>query len=140
MNLLQGAISVDLNHENITVIVEIKKCVIFLINWLFYFELFQYLQILNACSNESNQGDSIAQMGKRLAFEIIQFCKGRFLFFIQILINLIFTHRYLFLESMPSLLEYNSIDKISFISHSMGGLIVRSALQVNNFITFYHLI
>jgi hypothetical protein len=34
------------------------------------------MQTFVARSNEGKEHDSIAQMGKRLAFELIQYCKG----------------------------------------------------------------
>ena len=60
-------------------------------------------------SNEGKEQDSIAQMGKRLAFELLQFVK----------------------EYHPTLLRHSSQSKISFIGHSMGGLMVRQALSVS---------
>ncbi len=67
-------------------------------------------------SNDEHSQDSIAQMAKRLAFELSQFVK----------------------DKMPALLQPisklsnsdSNACRISFIGHSMGGLIIRLALQV----------
>jgi len=58
---------------------------------------------LSSCSNEESTDCSIIKMGQNLADEVSQF------------IN-------------ENLLE-NYIDRISFIGHSLGGVIIRSALQ-----------
>lgn len=66
-------------------------------------------QVMCPHSNDEHSQDSIAQMAKRLAFEVTQFCK----------------------EKMPALLQPGrSEHRISFIGHSMGGLMIRLALQV----------
>jgi hypothetical protein len=48
-------------------------------------------------SNEGKEQDSIAQMGKRLAFELIQYCKGKsaFDYFFPFLFFLLFFESFL---------------------------------------------
>lgn len=76
----------------------------------FFRLLFPHLQIYVARSNQDLTYDSIDDMGKRLAEEILTYCKS----------------------TLPKLL-YPTRDsptgRISFIGHSMGGLIIRRALE-----------
>ena len=74
-----------------------------------YFEkylsyLYPHLLILNSKANESNEEKTIEQMGRSLATEI-----------------------HIYLQNKKLVTGENL--EISFISHSLGGLIVRSALQ-----------
>eukprot|EP01038_Epipyxis_sp_PR26KG_P010970 gene10970-14734_t len=72
-------------------------------------ELPSYTQVFCPRSNEeqAHSQDSIVQMAKRLAFELLKYCE----------------------EKAPSLLFKYSKSRISFICHSMGGLMVRKALE-----------
>jgi hypothetical protein len=71
-------------------------------------ELPSHVKVFIPTSNEGKEGDSIAQMGARLAVELLDFCR----------------------TAAPSLLELNGQAKVSFIGHSLGGVVIRWALQV----------
>jgi hypothetical protein len=76
----------------------------------FFLLLFPHLQIYVARSNQDLTYDSIDDMGKRLAEEILTYCKS----------------------TLPKLLYPTRgapTGRISFIGHSMGGLIIRRALE-----------
>jgi hypothetical protein len=64
-------------------------------------------QVFCPKSNLEHSQDSIAQMAKRMAFEVMQYCK----------------------DKMPALLSRETDCRVSFVGHSMGGLIIRLALQ-----------
>ena len=71
-------------------------------------ELPSHMEVFIPTSNEGKEGDSIAQMGSRLAVELLDFCR----------------------TAAPSLLELNGQARVSFIGHSLGGVVIRWALQV----------
>lgn len=71
-------------------------------------ELPSHVEVFIPASNEGKEGDSIAQMGARLTVELLDFCR----------------------TSAPSLLEVNGQARVSFIGHSLGGVVIRWALQV----------
>lgn len=71
-------------------------------------ELPSHVEVLIPTSNEGKEGDSIAQMGARLAVELMEFCR----------------------TTAPSLLELDGQARVSFIGHSLGGVVIRWALQV----------
>jgi len=71
-------------------------------------ELPSHMEVFIPTSNEGKEGDSIAQMGARLAVELLDFCR----------------------IAAPSLLELNGQARLSFIGHSLGGVVLRWALQV----------
>jgi hypothetical protein len=85
-------------------------------------------------SNEGKEHDSIAQMGKRLAFEVVQYCKGRTSVYTRStpldIYRKCLRRLRCVAEYHPELLQPGTKPRISFIGHSMGGLIVRQALQV----------
>jgi hypothetical protein len=65
------------------------------------------LHILVSKSNESNSEDSIAVQAKRLTKEVIDYIRVK----------------------VPSLLKDHLSGRISFIGHSLGGLVIRKALE-----------
>lgn len=71
-------------------------------------ELPSHVEVFIPTSNEGKEGDSIAQMGARLAVELMEFCR----------------------TTAPSLLELDGQARVSFIGHSLGGVVIRWALQV----------
>jgi hypothetical protein len=71
-------------------------------------ELPSHMKVFIPTSNEGKEGDSIAQMGARLAVELLDFCR----------------------TAAPSLLELNGQARVSFIGHSLGAVVIRWALQV----------
>jgi hypothetical protein len=71
-------------------------------------ELPSHMKVFIPTSNEGKEGDSIAQMGARLAVELLDFCR----------------------TAAPSLLELSGQARVSFIGHSLGAVVIRWALQV----------
>jgi hypothetical protein len=67
--------------------------------------------VLCTKSNDRHNEDSIKTMSHRVAEEVLQYCRDR----------------------CPDLLLPNGVSRISFIAHSMGGLVVRKALEVWHF-------
>jgi hypothetical protein len=91
-----------------------------------------------AISNEADSGQSLEVMGKNLAREIIDFCRGS----ISSSPSPLTTHSLHLLppnsEKCPYMIyESSTQGRISFIGHSVGGLIIRKCLEVKESLSLY---
>lgn len=91
--------------------------------------------VLCAKSNDRHNEDSIQTMAHRLIEEVLEFCRGLYHLpyclrhLTSLLITLLDQVSDIFLNDMEAI--DSSKIRISFICHSMGGLVVRKALDVS---------
>jgi hypothetical protein len=81
-----------------------------------------------ATSNEADSSQSLAVMAQNLAREILEFCRGTN--FSALISSPPLSHRHT--EKCPFMIyESSTQGRVSFIGHSVGGLIIRKCLEVS---------